>query len=138
MENLDFTPYPEALELKELGFDEPCIGFYKLGDVDIYYDTIIQGKSHKFRNNTGLNIYGDLKEKIAAPTYSQAFRFFREKHGLLVDFINSAHLNFGKYIAITIKNGELETKYEGVFKNHEEAEFACLKELIEIVKEGKK
>jgi hypothetical protein len=81
MENLqkDFVPYELALRLKALGFDEPCFAFYKLGNIDIYYDTILQGQNHKFRNNTQLNFYGDLKEKISAPTYSQAFRWLFQK-----------------------------------------------------------
>jgi hypothetical protein len=26
--NKEFIPYEQALALKELGFDEPCLGFY--------------------------------------------------------------------------------------------------------------
>ena len=29
----DFTLYSEALELKELGFDEPCLGYYVAGQL---------------------------------------------------------------------------------------------------------
>jgi hypothetical protein len=31
--NKDFTLYPEAFELKELGFDEPCFAYYKDGRI---------------------------------------------------------------------------------------------------------
>ena len=34
MKDKDFAPYPEALELKKLGFNEPCLEFY-----DIYEQT---------------------------------------------------------------------------------------------------
>ena len=27
----DFVPYDKALKMKELGFDEPCFGFYDNG-----------------------------------------------------------------------------------------------------------
>jgi hypothetical protein len=70
----DFTLYPEALELKQLGFDEPCFAFY---DESLY-----------FPNNE--NQYGTFcNQKLdasscSAPTYSQAFRWFREKHGLCI------------------------------------------------------
>jgi len=143
----DFTSHQEALELKELGFDEPCIGFYKLGDVDIYYGTIIQEKNHKFRNNTGLNIYGDLKEKIAAPTYSQAFRWFREKHKLNSE---TPYLpNVEKYGIVVsdmtikpkdlannenLKRGAEVTNNFSQYETHEEAELACLRKMIEIIK----
>ena len=133
----DFTLYPEAFELKKLGFDEPCIGFYKLGDVDIYYDTIIQEKNHKFRNNTGLNIYGDLKEKIAAPTYSQAFRFFRDKFNMPskieATFEHETPNQYHYFYQIVTDDF---VSGDGVMLNwtYEEAELACLKKLIEIVK----
>jgi hypothetical protein len=26
--NKEFVPYEQALQLKELGFDEPCLGYY--------------------------------------------------------------------------------------------------------------
>ena len=76
--NKEFIPYEEAIALKELGFDEPCSAFYKIEDSELYYDTIFQSQTVKFRNNTGLNTYGDLKEKISAPLYQQAFRWLGE------------------------------------------------------------
>jgi hypothetical protein len=130
----EFIPYNLALELKELGFDEPCIGFYKLGDVDIYYGTIIQEKNHKFRNNTGLNIYGDLKEKIAAPTYSQTFRWFREKYGYYISVFRTHDSNWGTDLWLL---GVHKPKATVFSETYEEAELACLEKLIEIVKEKK-
>jgi hypothetical protein len=120
----EFVPYNFALRMKALGFDEPCFGFYKLGDIDIYYDTILQGNKHKFRNNTQLNFYGDLKEKISAPTFSQAFRWFREEYDLHLlpsKNVNKWWATFGSWTS-------------EVYDSYEEAELACLEKLIEIVK----
>jgi hypothetical protein len=82
MENLEkeFVVYPLAYRMKKLDFDKGCMAFYKLDDDEIYYDSIIQTKNHKFRNNTELNFYGDLIEKISAPTWQSAFDWFREKY----------------------------------------------------------
>ena len=127
----EFVTYKLALRMKTLGFDEPCFGFYKLGNINIYYGTILQGQNHKFRNNTQLNFYGDLKEKISAPTYSQAFRWFREKYSYQSFISPSNELTYLAY-DFTLKgfDGYFKSKQ---FKTYEEAELACLEKLIEIV-----
>lgn len=65
-----FVPYKESLELKKLGFDEPCFGKF-------YYNQLEIGSV--WTNN-------DFKEDpdifISAPLYQQAFRWFREKYDL--------------------------------------------------------
>ena len=132
----EFIPFDLSLRLKELGFDEPCFGFYKLGNINIYYGTILQGQNHKFRNNTQLNFYGDLKEKISAPTYSQAFRWFREKYSYQSFISPSNELTYLAY-DFTLKgfDGYFKSKQ---FKTYEEAELACLEKLIEIVEQKQK
>jgi hypothetical protein len=105
----DFILYPEALELKQLGFDEPCFGVYATKD----------GYVRK-------SAYDEIGD---APTYSQAFRFFREKYGLYADIYR-----IGKKFNAGIEDMNIgsskETVVEGV--DYEEAELACLKKLIEI------
>jgi hypothetical protein len=141
----EFVTYEQALVLKELGFDEPCFGFYKLKHSNVYYDTIVQTQIHKFRNNSDLNLYSDLKEKIAAPLKQQVFDYFRNKYNLIYQ-IN--YLYNGNYQVIIHKNTHeymeiIESKYgrnSCVYEipdnySYEEAESACIDKLIEIVKE---
>jgi hypothetical protein len=135
----EFVTYEQSLALKELGFDEPCFGFYELGNIDIYYDTILQRQNHKFRNNTQLNFYGDLTEKISAPIFSQAFRWFREKHDLPSEVRFVANLEVYDYRITKIGIEYTNSFYEGVkpvsaFNTYEEAESACIDKLIEIIK----
>jgi hypothetical protein len=120
----EFVPYTEALELKELGFNEPCLGYY-----DCERDfMLVQGK---------LNF---LTCEVARPLYQQAFRWFRDEHKLFPDF-HKNELN-GNYRCDFIKNTETyEVLYDSMdynfnieFATYEEAEQACLKKLIEIVK----
>jgi hypothetical protein len=129
MEN-EFAPYQPSLDMKELGFDEPCFGFYKLGDNDIYYDSIIQSKNTKFRNNTELNFYGDLIQKISAPLYQQAFRWFREEYNFDSYIRPNIVIDIPKTYQFNINDNTYDTWYE----TSEEAELECLKKLIEIVK----
>jgi hypothetical protein len=72
-----------------------------------------------------------------APTYQQAFRWFREKHNLIggVEYIGGmkpATTWWDIYVVgyYNIDHKEMSMKYQP----YEEAELACLKKLIEIVK----
>lgn len=119
--NKEFTLYPEAFELKQLGFDELTFGWY-----DGEYKDIIN--YDRTRNSCGwLN-----DNSCSVPTYSQAFRFFREKHGLHSEIRYVDDVLTYSYLITKIKtNTELEEKFRFTY---EEAELACLRKLIEIVK----
>jgi hypothetical protein len=123
----DFTLYPEALELKQLGFDEPCLAYYK--------DGRITGVNKWDREDWGFHVITNKEvtsvtsEIVLAPTYSQAFRWFREKHGLclVIKPIDDKKLELGYSL---LKNGLIMNAH----LTYEEAELACLRKLIEIVK----
>jgi hypothetical protein len=125
----EFVPYKQALEMKDIEFDEPCFGYYNMVN-----------HSGEFKFDTRIWEYSD--DYIDAPTYSQAFRFFREKHGLFISFVrfrNSVVIDmpdtFSKVYEIWIQDeNEDESIWVGGFDTYEEAELACLNKLIEIVK----
>jgi hypothetical protein len=109
----DFTLYPEALELKQLGFDKPCLA--TIDQTDFIH---IKGTEYPIR---GAMIY----DTIDCPTYSQAFRWFRNKFNCH----HTINLN-KKYVGIaysSVVNFSIDE-----FNTYEEAELACLKKLIEI------
>ena len=119
----EFTPYELALELKELGFDEPCFGYWSNWAVqERFLLTCELGKEIESASINRKNIL------FKAPTFSQAFRWFREKYGLH-SYIDGAYPWFRFYI------NSNDNRWEG-FKHltYEEAELECLKKLIEIVK----
>ena len=124
MEDLkkEFVPYQEALELKELGFDEPCIATH--GYLELYINT---DDGH-----------------VKAPTFSQAFRWFREKYNIQSS-VKFTHAKYSFEIYFEkLANGEnppvmvwhLIDSWLGLnldlFETYEEAELACLRHLIEI------
>jgi hypothetical protein len=121
----DFTLYPEALELKELGFDEPCFAWYHLGD------TLLSDITMGYEKTDFLYTQDDMEEtQCTAPTYSQAFRWFRD-NGKVAE-IFSQLLPSNKY-----KWGFKIQGIEGVtdgFFTYEEAELACLREMIKLIK----
>ncbi len=116
--NKEFIPYEQALALKELGFDEPCLGYY------------IDNKFEFFADVRSCNTNSEFGFYPTAPTYQQAFRWFREKYG----FYNQIHKRYGwEGIIRNSVNGDIEWN-DGTYNSPEEAELACLKKLIEIVK----
>jgi len=76
--NKEFIPYQESLELKELGFDEPCFTYY--GNIS---ECLFGLKGDiKFHTNTLLDIGHGKNIVSSAPLYQQAFRWFLDKHYL--------------------------------------------------------
>jgi len=120
----EFIPYEQALELKELGFDEECLGWYRRNEVTIVsagWLSEIEFQTN-FDKNGKDNFY---EEQCTAPLFQQAFRFFREKHKIWVSI--SEH-SFCFELVDT-----LPAWFHG-FKSYEESQLACLKKLIEIIK----
>ncbi len=119
----EFIPYESALELKQLGFNEPCLSYYE-GESFSHHLASIKGDDYI----------------IPSPLYQQAFRWFRDKHNIdawVQPFMMEKHgtpfLPDESYSYQIFKDGVLVAD-EVDFLNPEEAELACLKKLIEIVK----
>jgi hypothetical protein len=138
--NKEFIPYEQALALKELGFDEPCFGWFR--------STLIPSNFTEFFLETefGMNespsdwVNSNFLDKAcSAPLYQQAFRWFREKYNLICRVsVTSYGCTLDEqefYCVITSKYGT--ASYE-IFNTYEEAELDCLDKLIEIVKQNKK
>ena len=133
----EFIPYEQALVLKELGFDESCFGRY-------YYK-----ESYPMLNpNSGetelVFEFGQYIKQteitILAPLFQQAFRWFREKYKYLVSPF-STESEEGKVIYY-FEIGKVDKFTVDIYSDdkstYEEAELACLKKLIEIVKNATK
>jgi hypothetical protein len=118
----EFVNYEQALELKELGFDEPCNTCYdKLEMVASYGENVFDYKNY---NTSGY--------VVSRPLYQQAFRWFREKYGLNYEISyagkpNEYHAFVNDYIYGNNGNNPSVFSYE-------DAELECLKKIIKIVK----
>ena len=71
--------------------------------------------------------------EFSAPTFSQAFRWFREKYELRGQIISDYDM-FSYQIYGLIDNAFNLINGGSVDREYEEAELECLKKLIEIVK----
>ena len=127
----EFVSYKTALALKELGFDEPCFGYYDTATVSyLTYPSAIN-KNSDIENSLSISKQ-DKNVRCSAPTYSQVFRWFRDKHK-----INSGIVPRYDYFYFIIKNfgsGEEYYSDDMIELTYEEAESACLDKLIEIIK----
>ena len=134
----EFVPYDESLALKELGFNEKCFGkYYYVREHEVYDPR--KGEDFIFGDNNRIMLrdypcnYGYDSDEItvcAAPIFSQAFRFFREKYDLDNWVYKSRDYTY--FYSILKDSRYLSPSIE--FTSHEEAELECLKKLIEIVK----
>jgi hypothetical protein len=138
--NAEFIPYQQALDLKELGFDEPCFGYYNnIGK--LFFNTNGQpvGKDWVWEGNQIVPT-----DMALAPLYQQCFRFFREKYKLYHHITQY----YGEHFFYKIEDMVHPRRYEeypveklrnfGEYTSQEDAELACLIKLIEIVKDENK
>lgn len=111
--NKEFVPYEQALELKDLGFDEEC-----------YLTSYFNAESEEF---------------IPTPLWQQVFRWFRDKK-LSDSYVyryqdrTDGSINFGYSIIHNYGIEEIRFIKEN-YTSYEEAELACLNKLIEIIKQ---
>lgn len=148
----EFVTVKQAFNLKKIGFNEPCLLVaYKNEKIDykeLSWHTASNTKIDKTTKeiNKELDLGEDDKredvimpEGAAVPLIRQAFRWFRDNH------------NFHHYIEPIYRNGKVKYEFcvvasaaddkdfnEDELESYEEAESACLDELIKLLKEKTK
>jgi hypothetical protein len=135
MEN-EFVNYTQALALKELGFDEPCFGYYNTNTQGKMDYKVIEGLLEWFGDDYQPHNSKLHHSMIASPLYQQAFRWFREKHKLesiVVPSGNSEGKTNGYYFEIIFDFSKDNIESDS-YPSYEKAEQACLDKLIEIYK----
>jgi hypothetical protein len=119
----DFAPHQQALELRELGFDEPCLGYYLCRNSAFGIDDLLI-------TTEWIDLLPYDSSSCKAPTYSQAFTWFREKYQ--IDSWIYPNLN-GLYSVSIVRRGVGLGKVSE-YQTYPEAELDCLIKLIEITK----
>ena len=129
------VPLDIAQELKEIGFDEPCIFSYSegigitaclrygSGEEPYISDFIVGG-------NTPNSPYIDL------PTYEQVFEWFREKgFESYIRLESHAHFDEGNYYYFEITKSNLrQLDWQGDFDDYNESREELVKALIQTYK----
>ena len=148
----NFVPYQIALDMKSIGFDEPCLAFFEINNTHqpqnlrYFLKTAV---NREYIENTKILKYIYGENSLLAPLYQQAFRWFREKYNLY-HFISSESDSARMSASIRKKIVTDDSKFEfwsiieyvrakktspyNTFKNHEDTELECLKKMIEYCK----
>ena len=119
-----FIPHELSLELKKLGFDEPCLAFYN--------GKFLDSTQYDFDNCS----MKDIGQCLLAPTYSQTFRWFRERHQLFgtINVDQTMEPKFC-YSIVRYELNEWKTVVynSDLFYTYEEAEVECMKEMVKSI-----
>ena len=113
----EFVTYEQALALKELGFDEECLGGYT--------------KTFPYDNECKFYI-DDIDCEIQAPLKQQVFRWFREKYQLISVIVPTKEDKFEWAICSDETLDYIRPRQNKY--TYEEAENACIDKLIELTK----
>jgi hypothetical protein len=130
--NKEFVTYEIASELKELGFNEPCFGYYYT----------LNGKDWKFIEKTEYHRLDDemnigSKFTLLVPLYQQAFRWFEEKYSYFVDVKTDTTPNEILGFDYYIKSWKFGPMYFDFFKDKREGNIEVIKKMIEMAKKEK-
>ena len=140
--NKYFANYEQSLALKELGFDEPCFGFYNYkGELKRYMnpDKNWNTLESQLLKNSKITI----PDTYTAPLKSQVFEWFRDNRDLEYQIIKSANGNYSAVIHLNTQEylDKISTLHHACVDevvdcySYEEAEDALIDKLIQIVKQ---
>ncbi len=126
----EFATYEQALALKELGFDKPCLKVGNPNGHTMWKWIEVDGEPPTVDINDVVQVHYD-ENWTQIPTFSQAFRWFRETHKLKF-YIREDIWNHWCSVAMILEDSEYTDI--GEYETYREAELACLAKLIEIAK----
>ncbi len=124
-----FVTYEQALALKDLGFDEDCLGRWLA-------ITEWEKPTGEIKLQLGVKVEDYDKNQCLAPLKSQVFKWFRKNSSIngIVSYYGKDQWNIE---ILDYKGNELIQIEDNTFWSYEEAESACIDKLIELVKQGK-
>jgi hypothetical protein len=128
----EFVPCELSVKLKLLGFDEPCLGFYNHQG-----QLILMAQENESVIATYKNSDVKIGMQYAAPTFSQALRWFRDEYNIysivLPSYADSKVVKDRFFYEVA--NGKKLKQELEYHVTYEEAELACLIKLIEIIEQ---
>ena len=137
-----FVIYEIALAMKELGFDEPCFGYFNSDEELIYGIDIKMIKyAHKYHRED---------DSVLSPLWQQAIDWFRNEHDIVIEIVRQKYFDtYANSYAYEVvckvyKNKELEgsvvirdNKNNHIFYSYEEAREQAILKTIELCQKEK-
>lgn len=131
-----FVPLPEAIELKKLGFKEPCFSYYSGANKKVFYcvdpdDLTLEWVNHsQYDFNNFQHVF-----RTSAPLYAQVFEWFRDNYNIFIKPCQEKRFQPPISYSFLIEYGEENIRKNSVII-YELAELACLQKLIQLAKNG--
>jgi hypothetical protein len=151
--NREFTPYDRALKLKELGFVDECMAYYTISLTEVEHKEDgttgpfgwkkgeVFFEKRFFKNNSqGIDGSNENWLEAGAPLFQQAFRWFRDEHGVSIyvsPLEDGSAFYHMVYTNINVPFSNRICSLPSKWNTYEEAELACLDTLIELVERRK-
>ena len=128
----EFVPFKTAKKLRTIGFDESCCAFYEEERVVNKPQMVDDKDQYRMSGWRTCKNSEVPTHYFAVPTFSQAFRWFRDK-GYRFNVVNDSTQVDGNYFYDVWFIGKFLFESNYIYKTYEESELACLDKLIEIV-----
>jgi len=125
-----FIPYKLALKLKQLGFIEPCVGYFsQLASQSSGWDIVEPDEPFTKWYRKGM---------VLLPLWQQAFDWFRSKYNLFGTIVISGQDDWQYYVhdlnaRSLIYSGHIRFSYENQHTIYEDTRLALLNKLIELL-----
>jgi hypothetical protein len=129
----EFVTYDQALALKELGFDEPCLAFFQVENFE-NKPCGVDDKDEYIRTGFATCKNSEIpKHYTSSPLKQQVFRWFRNTfqiQSLIQDYLLDTYM-------YTVDDGLYSDISVVGIETYEKAEQACIDEIIKIIKNKK-
>ena len=131
-----FATYEIAIELKKLGFDEPCLGYFNIEYNSFngeHKGKLILGEKPEYLTCQKKMHYIFGQQICLAPLWQQVEEWFRESHNIHISIMFSSYENkYHIFMGIgEIKSGHAVTEGEPTY---EKAREAAIWKAIELLK----
>jgi hypothetical protein len=122
-----FLPYDLSLELKLIGYDEPCMAYYDIEDSNKLKPIPMNDEINSFNSNQNSLM-------VSAPLYQQVYDYLLNKHNLHIMFINDFNNKFNFEI---YRTNILRLPYDNkVSTTLEKAKYFSIKKSLELIRES--
>lgn len=130
-----FVPYELAVQLKEKGFNEPCLCCYRGNALQLAIST------SGYLSDTNFEVNSDLNDAtgywVAAPLYQQIVDWFREKHDIFIDirraYWRDNDVEYNDFIYPPKSNVHLDITLGNEFPTYYEALDNAIKEALKLI-----
>lgn len=130
-----FVPHQQSLELKELGFDDPCVGYYNHNKQLMRYFNPDEDWN-SLENQTLKNSQITMIDFVTSPLWQDAFNFLWWKFNYYAEFFVDDNKTFGYMITTFIDEKRVDSDIVRKFKTENECKKDCIINIINKIKEN--